>query len=219
VLAAVYGLTLLAASSRGSVFGFIAVIAYLALRSRSIKRVIIILAFASIPGFLVGSKMFTRLVTPDRADMISNLGRVELLRSGFKILKENNFVFGIGMDNFAKDKFNFGFPSWFDTKRVMSSHDTHLELWLGWGLIGLVGWLYLWIGGIIYTARIKPQSEYAYLKPPIILAIIAFFSHGFFDSSIGSFPFLLHLFFFLACVSYILSREQTAARNTISVRG
>jgi hypothetical protein len=205
-LSAFYGIILFATSSRGSMPGLLAIAVYLTCRSKSIKSVIIIIIAAIALGWIFGTKTVARIVTPERGDLISNLGRVEMLRAGFKLLKDNHYLYGIGMNNFRFEKFKYGFPKWFDVGSKMSSHDTHFEIWVGWGFFGLVGWLYLWIG--IHTARIKPSSENAYLKAPLILAMIGFLAHGFFDSFIALFPFLMILFCLLACISYAVYLDR-----------
>ena len=207
-IAVLYGLCLLATATRGSIPGVLLLIAYFSFKSKSAVRFFLVIITAIIAGWFFGGKTIMRLIAPDRIDIISNVGRIELMRAGFKVLKEHHFFFGIGMDNYKIEKFTHGFPIWFDPTKGMSSHNTHLEMWIGWGLVGLVGWLYLLIGSIIHAARIKPSSENSALSAPLILAVMAFFFHGFFDSIIGLFPFLLHIFCLLACISFLVSQER-----------
>jgi hypothetical protein len=203
VLSVVYGLVLLLCSSRGSFIGLVAVPVYFIIRSRSIKIWILISAISIGSLGLFGGKLIRRVFEPDRRDLVSTMGRLYMIKAGNEMLKKQHFFFGIGMDNFMTEKFKYGFPSGLDRKAAMSSHNTFLEFWFGWGLLGVVGWVSLLVGSIIRTARARLPAEIAYLKPAFILSLFCFAVHSFFDSTIGYFSFLVLPFLLFACMFFL----------------
>jgi O-antigen ligase len=158
-------------------------------------------------GFF-GRGAVERTIHPSRADKIGTLGRTDLLGTGLQMLKYNHYFFGSGIDNFKTEKYRYGFMTGFDTKGSMSTHNAFLEIWLGWGFIGLAGWL-IFVGGIIVRAIHAPlPPEVSYVKPALILGLLASQTHWMFDSTISIFPFLVFLFSLLGCLSFLGSREK-----------
>ena len=137
-LSFLYCLCMFLTSSRGSMPGLIALPVFFVLKSRSAPVWIAILMISAAMLGLFGGRVTSRILMPSHADMYSNLGRVELAKSAQSILKQNNYFWGIGMNNFTQEKFKYGFSAGFDPGRGMSSHDIFLEMWLGWGLPGLL---------------------------------------------------------------------------------
>ena len=142
------------AQTRGSVPGYIlTAMAFLYLIRKQTFLLVSTLMVSAPFVLAVGAKVVNRILTPDTTDTASNLGRLGLLQVAYEVLQRNNFLFGVGMDNFKKIKESFGFPRWFDQTMMMSSHNAHLEFWLGWGLPGLAGWL-IQIGRASWWARL-----------------------------------------------------------------
>jgi hypothetical protein len=216
-LSIVYALVLLACSSRGSMIGFLAVPLYFMIRSKSIM--IWVLVVCMIIGLLgvSGGRIIRRITEPSRLDMISTIGRVYMAKAGYNMLKENKFLFGIGMDNFRTEKTKYGFPYCFDHENGMSSHDSFLELWMAWGVLGLIGWISLILGSIIRTLRARLPAEVAYLKPALIFSIFGFTVHSFFDSATALFCFLVLPMAVLACMSFLCSAYDTRKSGDRSI--
>ncbi len=203
ILSTVYYLCMLLTSSRGSVPGILAVPLFFLFRSRSI---IVWVAVATLTiGILgtFGGRVEERILKPTRSDSFSNMGRVELAKAAHSILNENHYIFGIGIDNFRREKLHYGFPVFFDAKGNMSSHNTFLEFWLGWGLLGILGWIGLLIGSFIRVMTTKLQVGNNYLKYALIFALCSFIVHSLFDSAISYFTFMVLIVSTLSCMSFL----------------
>ena len=189
--------------ARGSLAGLLAIPAYFMITSRSIRIWIVIgLVSIAIICFL-GTHVTARFLKPSRLDAMSDWGRVELIKATTSLLKDNNYLFGIGMNNFPEEKYKYGVPWGFDQGRGYSSHNIYLELWLGWGILGFIGWFWLIWGAIVRTIRIRLPAELRHLKYGCLFAICAFAIHGMVDSNIGCFSFLTFPVLVLACMSFL----------------
>jgi hypothetical protein len=202
-LSVIYGACMLMTATRGSFFGLLILPPFFAFTARSLRATFLVLlvAFGSIGVF--GRGMLQRTFNPNRAEWESNSIRTGLLKAAFSMAKANHYLFGIGFDNFKHEKYKYGFIKFYDPDEHMSSHNEFVEIFLGWGAIGLFGWLYLILGSIIYSARIRLPPETAYLRNGLIVAIVISSIHGLFDSIIGSFTFIVFLFSVFACLSFL----------------
>lgn len=181
------------AQTRGSVPGYVLTgLTFVYLIRRQTLFLASILMTAAPFIALVGMKVVQRILRPDTNDSASNLGRLGLLQVAFEVLRQNSFVLGVGMDNFKKIKESFGFPRWFDQTMMMSSHNAHLEFWLGWGFPGLVGWLLL-LGGAIWRCLVVYKRRRHPLALGLALALIGFSLHGLVESLVAAPPFLVVL--------------------------
>jgi O-antigen ligase len=214
VLATIYGAILLMTASRGSLVGLPIVPFFIAAKTKSILvKIIVVVVFLT--GFgLFGRGMIERTLFPNRADYISNLGRKELIIAGKNVLKANHYFFGIGMDNYKSEKYNFDFMKSFDTKSAMSTHNVYLEMWIGWGLIGLLGWLAFIGQGIVRVARARLHPDMSYLKPAILLAISLTLIHALFDSPVATLPYLIFFFSIMACAFFLGESQEMRQPST-----
>ena len=210
-----YGASVLLTASRGSMAGLPFVPFFIAARTKSIqaKLIIVVVSLAAIGVF--GRGAIERTFFPTRPDVISNIGRTQLLKAGVALLKSNHFFFGIGIDNYRIEKYNFNFMSAFDTKTAMSTHNGFLEIWLGWGLIGLVGWLVFLGQGIARAARARLRPEMSYLKPALLLAISLSLTHALFDSVITCFSFMVSFIALISC-AYFLGESDDVRQPLIN---
>jgi len=210
VYAAVFFMT----ASRGSLFGLSAVALYIIWSKRSASIFAGALTAAVIAYFTVGKNMIVRIFNPTSNDILSNFGRVELLRSAFDILKDNYYMLGIGMNNFAAHKLDYGFPFFFDRNGTLSSHNLYVEMWLGWGILGLIGWV-LFNGWIIYALFCSSRNEkYRCASQGIAFAMIAYMLHGLVDSCIAGFSIMFTYFTLVGIALYIVTRKNQDAALT-----
>jgi len=209
----IYVCVILMAATRGSLFGIVAICLWFIWRKRSKRILFGVIACAIIGYFTFGNKIAERLFNPNVADVISNMGRVEMLRSAFKMLKENYFFFGIGMNNYSLAKFEYGIPQWFDATRGMSSHNFFVEIWLGWGMLGLLGWVIFNIVTVTGLFRGNKDCGTAYA---VAFAVMAFSMHGFVDSVLASYP-IMFVYFSLIGVALFAASEGTAIRGSKSI--
>lgn len=203
-VAGFYCLVLLLTSSRGSIPGLIILLIYFISRSRSIKTLILVLVLSAGTAGLFGGTIAQRIFKPTRAELYSNAGRLEMIKCAYPFLQNQYFLFGIGIDNFRLEKFKYGFPTWYDQEKAMSSHDIFLELWTGWGLFGLIGWLFFVFGSAIRLIRTKLPPDIHYLKLSLIFATISFALHGFSDCAIAFSLFCTYMFSWFACASFLI---------------
>jgi O-antigen ligase len=194
---------ILLAATRGSLPGIAILAAYVIWRKRSKRLLLFVLICSVSVAFTIGAPIVERMVKPNTADILSNMGRVELLRAALKVLKDNHYFFGIGMNNFSQMKFSYGFPQWFDTKRVMSSHNFFVEIWMGWGLLGLLGWLSL-NASIVLSILRKHKDNCA--ANAAAFAIIAFSVHGLMDSFCANYSIML-AYFSLMGIAFFYMKE------------
>lgn len=207
-LTVLYGACFLMTGTRGSFFGLLLLPPYFAFTLKSIggKLLVLLVSLGAIGIF--GQGMVQRTFNPGKGEFMSTSMRQQLLTSGLSCAKDNHYFFGIGFDNFKEEKVRYGFMKMYDTGNHMSSHNEYLEIFLGWGAIGLFGWLYLILGSIIHTARVRVPSEIAYLRPALIFALLFSSLHGLFDSTIACFPFLVFLFSVFACMSFLCKQGK-----------
>jgi len=197
---------ILLAATRGSLPGVAILAAYVIWRKRSKRLLLGILVCAGAVIFTLGARLAERLLSPNIADILSNMGRVEMLRSAFKILEDNHYFFGIGMNNFSQMKFAYGFPQWFDSKRVMSSHNFFVEIWLGWGLLGLLGWLTLNTAVLVSILRKRKDSCVA---NAVAFAVIAFSAHGLLDSMCANYSIMFTYFSLMGAAFFIMTSTSS----------
>jgi O-antigen ligase len=196
---------ILMAASRGSLPGVIIIAAYVIWRKRSKLLLLGIFVCAVIAASTVSITVIERMFRPNVADMMSNVSRIELLNSAFKVIQENHYFFGIGMNNFSLMKFDYGFPQWFDSKQVMSSHNFFVEIWLGWGMLGLLGWIILNISTVIPLVRKHKDSGAACA---VVFAIAAFSMHGLFDSFVANYSIMLVYFSLMGVGLFLLTQTN-----------
>jgi O-antigen ligase len=213
-LSLIYVVAILMAASRGSLPGIVIIAAYIIWRKRS--KLLLLAAFvcAVIVFSTIGMTVVDRMFKPDMTDMMSNVGRVELLRSAFKVIQENHYFFGIGMNNFSLMKFDYGFPMWFDSKQVMSSHNFFVEIWLGWGMLGLLGWIALNISTVIPLVRKHKDNGTACA---VMFALAAFSMHGLFDSVLANYSIMLAYFSLLGVGLFLTTQTNCVADNLTGV--
>jgi O-antigen ligase len=216
-LAVIYGATMLMTASRGSMAGLPLIPFFIAVKTKSVfvKFLVVVISLAALGVF--GRTAIERTFFPERPDVISNIGRKELLKAGRNVLKANHYFFGIGMDNYKTEKYNFNFMKAYDTKSGMSTHNVYLEIWLGWGLIGLLGWLAFFFQGFLRIARAHVHPDQSYLKPAMLLAMILTLIHALFDSPVACFPYLFFLLTFMACV-FSLGESEEMRQPSINTR-
>lgn len=210
-IAAIQAGIIMTTGSRGALFGLGAVVVYFLWHKRSILWTIGSFAGLALVIITVGRKYLVRLLVPSTTELISDIGRLELLKAAYRVLRENYFFFGIGMNSFSLLKMEYGFPVWFPSPfpaEALSSHNAHAEIWLGWGFLGLIGWLAFNIG-IIYALLRYNGEKYNGAAKAVALALISFLLYGLVDSNIGNFS-LMFVYFSLAGIAmYVITQTKS----------
>jgi len=190
-------LDLLLTQSRGSLLALIACSSLLVLfLCRKRRRLVVALV---IGGLLMAVPMATflakKMALTNPESSISNLGRIVLLQKVRKVLADQHYAYGIGIDNFSQVKMDYGFTRWFDPKAQMSSHDIHLEFLLGWGIFGFAGWLFTLTALAVCLFRQGARGDWLAFGGG--MAVVAIFIHGLVDSLL-----VLPLYFVNVCVLF-----------------
>jgi hypothetical protein len=217
VLSSIYACVILMTATRGSIPGIAIMAAYCIWCKRSKKLLFGVLSGSVIGYFAFGRNIIGRMLHPNFNDMLSNMGRVEMLRSAFKVLKDNYFFFGIGMNNFSLAKFEYGsgFLTGFDKGRTMSSHNIFAEIWLGWGMPGLLGWIVFNAAVLICLVRGNKGGGAIYA---VVFAVTAFSMHGLVDSALVSYS-LMFVYFSLIGVALFAASDKTANTGAAYLKG
>ena len=213
-LTVIYTVGIYLTSSRGSLPGVMIIVLYLGRALYTKKQIILFAIFVG----AIFSILFNgdshgaakRLVKPNRADLVSDFDRIRLYKAAQKALEINHYIFGMGINTFTRDKFKYGFPRWLDNKKALSSHNFYLEVWLGWGVLALAGWLTLSLGLTLRLAKTKIEASILPYKKSIILALIGFSLHSLVDSVMTLTPIILILFTLFACTAYLINFKKSA---------
>lgn len=152
-------------------------------------------AFAFVAVLFVAPKAASRLVSTSQGDMMSNLGRVWMLQAALGILDAKGYVLGVGFDAFRLIKYQFGFPFWFNPQRTMSSHNTYLEYWVGWGFPSLAG--YLLLVGMALRRIWNGTRAHSSIHTGVLIGVLGYSFHGLVDCSLVLFP--ITLAFWILC--------------------
>lgn len=210
-LSLIYVLVILMAATRGSIPGVAVLGTYFLWRKRSKRLLFCVLAGVVVGYFTIGRNIAGRMLNPSAVELMSDMGRVELLRSAFTVLKENHFFFGIGMNNFSLAKFSYGFPIWFDATKAMSCHNFFVEIWLGWGLPGLLGWL---VFNMTVVMGLLRKIKYVGTATAVVFAVIAFSLHGLVDSVCANYS-IMFVYFTIIGVALFAATDETASADAV----
>lgn len=139
---------------------------------------------------LLAPLLIDRILHPTIADMGSNWGRVRLFQASMEVLHDQAYFWGIGFNVFHAIKYDYGFPFWFDRGEGFSSHNAHLEILLGWGLIAFMGWFgLLWRQVRLHAKRVLRRRRFD-LDAAILVSIFCFGLHGLVESEVAHPPYL-----------------------------
>ena len=141
-----------------------------------------------------------RITLIDWAQIMSSYARIEMLKTGIKMILDNDVLFGFGINAFAKLKFQFGFLRLFDPSTNMSSHNYFLEILLGIGIVGFVAFFGMIFKILVHLYRLNLIHN-SHLRYGLFFSIFSYLIHGLVDCFlvVPSFSFIL---FSLLAFSY-----------------
>lgn len=206
-------LSILFTYSRGSLLGLAAIILILFLKKITKLKVVAVIIGIFLYIIIFGQQIENRFSIEDPKTAASNLGRISLLKTSFKMIKDNYYVLGAGMNTFSVVKFKYGFPSWFDTKKSMSTHNMYVEVIVGIGLIGFFA--FAWI-------IFKPFGELFFLKGPsdqmplqngIFYSLLMFLIHNLVECSIFYFEIWYMVMSILAIAVYFVNKNKRMPKD------
>lgn len=183
----VMGVVIVLTGTRGSLGTELLILIWLVVRFRKERWFwgALFIGTLLIAGVVV-PRVAARLVETSPRELMSHLGRIWLLEAAYQVLRVKGYVFGSGFDSFRIIKYQYGFPHWYNPGKTMSSHNTYLEYWIGWGLPSLVGYFSLLVLGVRSAwLGVRRNSD---LAVGIMIGILGYSFHGFVDSSLVLFP-------------------------------
>lgn len=168
---------------------------------KKIKYKYILTALSAI-GFvvmlLINSNVGDRLLKKG----LSANGRDLMQNTVVEIIKNENFLFGIGLGNYGLIQEKYKQPELGFTKVAKKAHNDYLEQLVNIGLLG-----YAFLGLIVY--KIKNNEKKLRLNSETnlyFLGILYFLVHSFLDFNANS-PIIIMLVIF--CIHMIRKREET----------
>jgi hypothetical protein len=197
---------LLLTGTRGSIPTVVATSLWLLFHFRKHKYFFVVVPpIGGIVLVVLVQKMAGRLMLKSEMEILSTLGRLFLLKTAWTILETNKFLSGIGINRFSEVKFDFGFPLWFNPTKSMSTHNTYLEYWVGWGAFALLGYVFT-----VARACRNLFMQSGALEVGAAIAILGYSFHGFVDSSVANYPITITFWLLL---SVGISAEKTKSSD------
>lgn len=118
----------------------------------------------------------------------SNSVRMGLWQTSWNMIKDKP-ILGIGPGNFSKVFDKYKFPGEYDT--IAHPHNDYLNMWVNSGIIGLLGYLFLWFS---FARRFIKHFT---ISLPVITALVGFLVAGFFQCYYTDQEVAMLLFFIL----------------------
>jgi O-antigen ligase len=170
--------------SRGAWLGFGLAFVYMIARTRSYR---LILPAAAVLGLLLSMDVLhgalTSRVAATSPDDPSLLGRLVLWRYALLVFKDN-WLFGVGMENFRFVKHLFGFPLSLSSGVRFNSHNLLLELLADLGVVGTFSFCWLLGRSFARADRVARRSSSGgrrWLAVGLSAGLITFVGQGLFD--------------------------------------
>jgi hypothetical protein len=206
--------------SRGSYFGLIALVTFLVFYKPKFYKIAIFLAVILFSFTFFYEGILYRFNKQDRTVLESNYDRMALMQSAIKMIKGNYVVFGNGMLTFSKSKYDYSFPAWADKAKILSTHSLYLEHFVGLGLFGFLGIVFMLFGTFFALVRLKVPEKDKGVKFGLVFSLMSCLLHGFVDCQVGNIAFSLPLFSILtSSMVLIYSNRKASLRNIDAISG
>ncbi len=168
--------------SRGAWLGFGAAFLYILLRTRSLK----LLLFGAGSGLVLTASDFLRAVLASRAGATSAqdpslVGRLLLWYYAWRV-GVDNWLFGVGLENFRYVKHFYHYPQMLKDTLQYNAHNIYLEILADLGLVGLVSFCWLLVGAFVRSSRAMGPGDSRDLGLGISAGLVALSVHGLVDA-------------------------------------
>jgi len=176
--------TLVITRSRGAWLGFGAAVMYALIRVRSgwlwtivVLAILLLLGIGQLRDILLSRASDTSEGDP------SFLGRVALWFYAWMVFKAN-WLLGVGFDNFRYVKHFYGYPGEVSWIVRFHAHNVFLEMLVDLGVLGFVGFCWLYIRTVLRLDRIVRAKDPSRWAPALGLgaALVAYAAHGMVDN-------------------------------------
>jgi len=174
-------LGLVLTKSRGAWLGFSAAFLYVMVRRRSLTLVVT----ASSVGLAVFLSDLLRALLISRASATtasdpSLLGRYLLWDYAWRIGREN-WLLGVGMENFRYVKHLYGFPERLSETIKYNTHNIFLEVFVDLGVVGLAAFSWLLLSSFSKASRATDVPKARDLGLGLSAGLVAYVAHGLVD--------------------------------------
>lgn len=149
--------------------------------------------------FLIPSPISSRFNSIFNLKEGSNIGRLDMWRSAWKVAQDNPFL-GVGIGNYPLElKPNA------DYREPITAHNTYLDIASETGMINAFIWIGLLVSSIIIFLK-RSRKEFFFLMPAAAVVIFSF--HSLAETSIYS-PTVLALFVIIISLTNVCETEET----------
>lgn len=171
--------------SRGAWAGVGLAMLYMLIRMRSFKLILILAVIVAVlmTQDILRISLEVR-VEQTGAEDPSLLGRFVIWRTAFDMLKDH-WLFGVGVENFRRLKFSYGFPRFIDPAYWHGTHNMFLEQFVSLGIFGGIAFLFLPIrifARLDRLARRRKAGQERGLATGLCAGLLAFSTHCMIDS-------------------------------------
>jgi O-antigen ligase len=177
-------IALIITQSRGAWIAVFCSTLYLFVKRRFYSGIFILLLLILI---LFSFEMFRQILTIRLQQIggsdISLLERFLLWKTSLEVIKQN-FLFGVGVNNFRAIKFYYGFPYLLDPAKVHHAHSIYLDILANLGILGFFGFFGLIKTTLSRLSEIinkKSNGKVALLSLGLKGSLITFLAHGIID--------------------------------------
>lgn len=172
---------LLYTKSRGAWLGVAAAFVYVLVVRRSAMLVLLAAGTALVvAGSDVMRALLASRVSATSVHDFSLLGRLRLWDYAWRI-GGSNWLFGVGLENFRYVKHFYDFPEPLRWAVQFNSHNLFLEFFVGLGALGLLVFLWLFVGAIVRSTRLAGDVGVADVGLGLGAGLVAYGAHGLFD--------------------------------------
>lgn len=181
-------------SRSGWVSFALAAVVFLALWDKRLLPLVIIAGVIALP--ILPDSIFNRILTIGSTSDTSNMYRVYIWSAGLQMLRHHGLTgIGLGTSNFVSIYADYCLPQ---ATRAAHSHMIYMEVWLELGLIGLIGFLGIYLGAIRRAVRCLRHAD-PMLRHVLIACVSSLVGISFLGMAeyIWFYPRILFAFFIL----------------------
>ena len=204
---------MLSTYSKAGLITVVICFAYYLIRKISVKKIVTLGLFFCLLS-VVFYKGYSERVSTQRLDSIFSAGtRIELNKTALKVLTDNYYFFGIGLSEFTKIKYDYGFQRYLDPVVLLSSHNIYLDCWMGLGLPALIAFLYMLLRILLDLSRLK-LAKLSRIRDGLMFCIISFLVHGMFDNNLTDCSLMVSLFFVLGFSKFLIDNSSQLEKRS-----
>ncbi len=213
VLLLIMFLAIFSTFSRGAILGLVTSVIIVVVLTKKFRDVL--MPAALLLFFLLISSFYLLLLARFQTitmQTVTLAGRIPLFKAAMNIIKDN-WVIGIGMNNFQHLKYSFGFPFSYDPFEIQSAHNIYLEMFANLGIMGFIATVWIFVGAVIAFKRSHWRNEQRKINYIAFLASIStFYIHGIVDCAIANIRTMIVFVIIIALLAVEYRRNKLEDR-------